>query len=60
MASLNGAKVINLENKKGILASGKDADIVVLNENYDVEMTILSGKVAYKKISFLILSKTLF
>ena len=51
MASLNSAKVINLDHKKGILASGKDADIVVLNENYDVEMTILSGKVAYKKVN---------
>jgi len=49
MASLNGAKVINLDHKKGILASGKDADIVVLNENYDVEMTILLGEIAYQK-----------
>jgi N-acetylglucosamine-6-phosphate deacetylase len=49
MASLNGAKVLNLENKKGILAAGKDADIVILNESYEVEMTILNGNIAFTK-----------
>lgn len=49
MASLNGAKVINVDDKKGILAAGKDADIVVLNDKYEVEMTILAGKIAYQK-----------
>lgn len=51
MASLNGAKVLNIENQKGILAAGKDADIVVLNDNYEVEMTIIEGKVLYSKSS---------
>lgn len=49
MASLNGAKVIDIDHKKGILAAGKDADIVVLNQNYDVEMTILVGKIEYQR-----------
>ena len=49
MASLNGAKVINLENKKGILAAGKDADLVVLNEDYSVDMTIIGGKIGFQK-----------
>ena len=50
MASLNGIKVLNLEHKKGILAVGKDADIVVLNKNYEVEMTLLNGEIVYKKM----------
>jgi N-acetylglucosamine-6-phosphate deacetylase len=50
MASLNGAKVLNLENRKGILAAGKDADMVVLDEDFNVEMTILEGKIKYQKI----------
>ena len=50
MASLNGAKVINTDHKKGILAVGKDADIVVLNNDYEVETTILGGRIAYQKI----------
>jgi N-acetylglucosamine-6-phosphate deacetylase len=49
MASLNGAKVLNSENHIGILAVGKNADVVVLNSDYEVEMTILNGKIGYKK-----------
>jgi len=49
MASLNGVKVLNLEHKKGILAVGKDADIAVMNEKFEVEATILGGKTAYSK-----------
>jgi N-acetylglucosamine-6-phosphate deacetylase len=49
MASVNGAKVINLENRKGILAAGKDADITILDKNYQVEMTIINGKIEYRK-----------
>lgn len=49
MASLNGAKVLNIEHHKGILAVGKDADIAILNERFEVEMTILNGKVVHKK-----------
>lgn len=47
MASLNGAKVIGAN--RGILASGKIADIVVLNKNYDVVYSIINGKIKYKK-----------
>jgi len=51
MASLNGAKVIGMEQHKGILAAGKDADIVVLNDDYSVEMTIIAGKIGFQKKS---------
>jgi N-acetylglucosamine-6-phosphate deacetylase len=49
MASLNGAKVINMDHTKGILAVGKDADIVVLDDHYDIEITIMDGQVVYQK-----------
>lgn len=49
MASLNGAKVIGLDHKKGILAVGKDADMVVLGNDYAVDMTIMEGKIVYNK-----------
>ncbi len=49
MASLNGSKVVAREHKVGILSAGRLADIVVLDKNYDVEMTILHGKIAYQK-----------
>jgi N-acetylglucosamine-6-phosphate deacetylase len=40
MASLNGAKVLGLEHQKGILAVGKDADLVILDKQFEVQMTI--------------------
>ncbi len=49
MSSLNGAKVINID--RGIIASGKTADLVVLDKNWKVELTILNGKVRYKRDS---------
>jgi N-acetylglucosamine-6-phosphate deacetylase len=49
MASLNGAKVLGLEHKKGILAVGKDADLVVLDPAFDVHMTIFEGSIKYHR-----------
>lgn len=49
MASLNGAKVLGLEHHKGILAVGKDADLVVLDKNFEVQMTIYEGAIRYSK-----------
>lgn len=49
MASLNGSKVINMENRKGILAAGKDADIVILDEDYSIDMTIIGGSIVYQR-----------
>ncbi len=49
MASLNGAKVLGVEHKKGILAVGKDADLVVLDEDFNVHATIYEGTVKYSR-----------
>ncbi|ADD01529.1 N-acetylglucosamine-6-phosphate deacetylase [Thermoanaerobacter italicus Ab9] len=45
MASLNPAKAIGVDDRKGIIEVGKDADIVVLNNDLTVYMTIIEGKV---------------
>lgn len=47
MASLNGAKVLGLSHHKGILAVGKDADLVVLDNEYNVRMTVFEGSIRY-------------
>lgn len=50
MTSYNAARQLKLENVKGMLAPGYDADIVVLNPNdYSVEATICAGKIMHKK-----------
>jgi len=49
MASLNPARVIRADHKKGILAVGKNADVAVFNRKFEVQMTILKGKIIYQK-----------
>ncbi|WP_141432228.1 N-acetylglucosamine-6-phosphate deacetylase [Bacillus sp. 03113] len=49
MAAVNPAKQLSVFDRKGSLAVGKDADFVILDENYDVVMTFCRGKLAYKK-----------
>ncbi|MDP1677710.1 MAG: N-acetylglucosamine-6-phosphate deacetylase [Bacteroidota bacterium] len=49
MASLNGAKVLGLEHEKGILAVGKDADLVVMDDQFTVHATIYEGQLKYRK-----------
>ena len=53
MASLNGAKVLGLEHEKGILAVGKDADLVVMDDDFVVHATIYEGQIKYQKGSLL-------
>ncbi|MGB2867320.1 MAG: N-acetylglucosamine-6-phosphate deacetylase [Bacteroidota bacterium] len=47
MASLNGAKVLGLSHHKGIIAVGKDADLVVLDKEFEVQMTVSEGSVKF-------------
>ncbi len=49
MASLNGAKVLNLDHNIGIISTGKDAYIVILDEDFSVYMTISRGRIVYEK-----------
>lgn len=49
MASTTPASIIGVQGQKGSLIPGKDADIVLFNENIDVSMTIVGGKIIYKK-----------
>lgn len=46
MTSTNAAKEFGLN--AGSLQEGKDADIVVLNSDYTVDMTIVKGKIKYQ------------
>jgi N-acetylglucosamine-6-phosphate deacetylase len=48
MASYNPARVIGMEKEKGSLESGKDADIVLLDDELKVVLTMVGGKVVYQ------------
>lgn len=47
-ASLNPATTIGIEDKKGSLDVGKDADIVILDNEFNVLKTIIKGDVKYE------------
>jgi N-acetylglucosamine-6-phosphate deacetylase len=49
MATLNPASVIGLAGRKGRVASGYDADLVVLSPDLQVEMTFVGGKLVYER-----------
>jgi len=49
MASFNPAKSIGVDDKKGSLEPGKDADIVILNKNLEAELTMVAGKIVYRR-----------
>ncbi len=47
-ASLNVATTLGIEKKKGSLDVGKDADIIITDSEFNVEKTIIGGKIKYE------------
>jgi len=48
LASTNPAKIIGISSSKGSLSRGKDADIVVMDKELNVLMTITEGRIVYR------------
>jgi N-acetylglucosamine-6-phosphate deacetylase len=49
MTAVNPAKQLNVFDRKGSIKVGKDADLVVVDNEYDIEMTFCRGNLAYQK-----------
>jgi N-acetylglucosamine-6-phosphate deacetylase len=49
MATLNPASVIGMPDRKGGVAPGYDADLVVLTPDLQVEMTFVAGELVYER-----------
>lgn len=47
-ASLNVATVLGLEKVKGSLETGKDADIIITDSEFNIEKTIIKGEIKYE------------
>jgi N-acetylglucosamine-6-phosphate deacetylase len=48
MATLNPAHVLGLSGRKGSIEEGYDADIVIIDRNVNVWMTIVEGRIRYR------------
>ena len=47
-ASLNPAKAIGVDDRKGSLEAGKDADIIITDDDFNITKTIIGGKIKYE------------
>jgi len=48
MITKTPARIMKLENKKGSLVKGKDADILIFDEDINIKMTMVRGKIVYE------------
>ncbi|RDB04069.1 N-acetylglucosamine-6-phosphate deacetylase [Runella aurantiaca] len=49
MASTTPARIMDVDDRKGLIAKGKDADIVFFDKYINISMTMVGGKVVYSK-----------
>jgi len=49
MATINPARVIGINKNKGSLVKGMDADIVIFDEEINIMMTIVGGKIVFQR-----------
>lgn len=47
-ASLNAARALHLEQRKGSISVGKDADLVLIDEAFVVQLTFAAGHLVYQ------------
>lgn len=48
LATINPAKFIKIDDRKGSLVEGKDADVVILDRDLNVLSTIVEGRIVYE------------
>ena len=49
MITATPARILGISDKKGALAAGKDADIVLFDSSIEIEMTIIKGRIVYNR-----------
>jgi N-acetylglucosamine-6-phosphate deacetylase len=50
MATATPARIMGVSERKGSLVCGKDADIVIFDDNIDVAMTMTEGEIIYNNL----------
>ncbi len=51
MLSTTPARILNMSDAKGELAAGKDADIVIFDEDFNISTTIIKGRIVFDNAS---------
>ena len=49
MAGLNPAKLLGIETDYGSIETGKRADLVALDEQGNVVLTVIGGRIAFER-----------
>lgn len=49
MATKTPANILGIQDRKGSLIPGKDADIVIFNDEIQIQMTMVNGRVIYTR-----------
>ena len=49
MMTLTPAEIMKVDDTKGSLTAGKDADVVLFDNEINIDTTIVSGRVVYSK-----------
>jgi len=49
MITATPARILDMHHKKGDLTEGKDADIVIFDDQVNIAMTIIKGRIVYRK-----------
>jgi len=49
LVTINPARLLGVEGRKGAIVVGKDADLVMFDNDFKVKMTMVRGRIMYKK-----------
>lgn len=50
LASINPARALKVDDKKGSIAIGKDADFAIIDKDLNVYMTVVKGEIVFNKL----------
>jgi N-acetylglucosamine-6-phosphate deacetylase len=48
--TLTPARIMKIDKNRGSLAVGKDADLVIFDDNVNVQTTVVGGEVLYNNL----------
>jgi N-acetylglucosamine-6-phosphate deacetylase len=51
MSSLNAARAIGVSSCKGSLEVGKEADLILLDESFNINLTVVNGEIVFSKLN---------